>query len=104
MYFQFTREMIKFAYFTADGRMAAESYHQAYIYQEFIRAHHICFHYYPALPDSLWRVWRKCSEDSAILSRILRRLIRIILIPAWRLFQFVNAFSCGYDGFIMGRC
>src|ERR1700736_1956363 len=96
--------MIKFAYFTADGRMAVESYHQAYIYENLIPGHGVYFYYYPVLPEGLWSLWRKCSTNNAIPSRILRRLIKVILIPLWRLSQLAISTLRGYDGFIMGRC
>lgn len=95
---------MRFAYFTADGKMAVESYHQAYIYKDFVPVHGVSFLYYPALPESSWSLWRKSSAKQTVLWRIVRRLLRVVLIPLWRLAQIMTVALPRYDGYIMGRC
>ncbi len=93
--------LIRFAYFVAEGRSSAASYHQAYIYAKLIREHGLEFHFYPA-PDWAWKLWRRYSKRPGMGARLVRGVVNLVIIPLWRLAQFAIALARGVDGLIMG--
>ena len=96
--------MKRFAYFTAEGRLAGTSYHQAYIFRGVIETHGVSFDYFPLLPDILWRHWQNALKNRGIGGVVLRKLIRGLVIPLWRMMQILWASLRGYDGYLVGRC
>jgi glycosyltransferase involved in cell wall biosynthesis len=96
--------MKRFAYFTADGKLSGPSYHQAYIFRGVIENHGVSFDYFPLLPDSIWHHWKNALKKRGIGGVFMRKLIRGLVIPLWRMMQIFWASLRNYDGYIVGRC
>lgn len=96
--------MLRCAYFTFEGRCAGTSYHQAYIYRDFIQQHGVSFEYYPMLPNCLWVVWRWCAESEGVFAIAVRKLLRSVVIPVWRLLQICVAVIRANHMVIIGGC
>lgn len=96
--------MIKYGYFTREGRVSGTSYHQAYIYRDAIKEHGVSFEYYPILPDGLWKIWKRALRAKGYGFAVLRRLFRMVIIPAWRLCQLLVVVMRGNHGLIIGGC
>ena len=96
--------MKKFAYFTIEGKEAATSYHQAYIYRGVIEEYGVAFDYFPILPRMLWRCWQNAVRNRGVAPRLFRGIFKAFIIPVWRILQILCASLRKFDGYIVGSC